>query len=237
MKQNSAFDYVLLGVYINDIWVGGTLEDALRVSERLQEMGLSKSEGNTRDYVRNNVGMDDGQDISQALLGFVHDELKEQENATINASVKDVHLSSEKLIETMSPGVWAWLPSLVQDGFIDAEKCFQNGLFDGMAFYLGRSVEMMVKHFHEQITGESSASLSWSEIENRIENMARQGRPELFASLDAVSDIRIYDRNPITHGGKILDRYDAVSLWHSSVKAISRMARVLLERFPLPKQE
>ena len=220
MTENTPFDFVWLGLLIGTYDMGTGGMDMLR--NQLDDMGLAATKAKLLD-TEDNFESDD-------IAGWVAEELREKAINSSYSSGIDLHNSTD-LINSMRPAVWANIPQKAQNDFVEADKSIRNSQWDAGALQLVRGVETMMKHFYERLLPTADKNLKWIDMEDALFKL---GDRDLLSTLFFVKGFRKDYHNPTAHGDKEYDAYEVIGLWHMSMQAVSRMARILERRSLLP---
>jgi hypothetical protein len=225
MPDNSPYDYVWLGLLIGHYDDCISTDGLRQLLDWLDDLGLP----DTKTKITNERLLDTSIE-SIDIARWLDEELRMRRSSQSTHPPIGIH-DATNLISSMRQGVYSQMPPGARDGFVQAEKCILDGQFNAAALLLGRCVEAMMKQFYGRVIPSPVTNATWQQMEAALYELRDR---ELFPALSSSKDIRLNHRNPSIHDDKTYDEYEINEYWHMSVQTVSRMARVLEKRSPLP---
>ena len=160
MNKNTPFDFVWLGLLVGQ-YESMSANDLLR--DQLLDMGLTR----TRDRLPEGDMYYSANLESLDISNWIAEELEDKGFSATYAGGVDVYNSND-LINSLRPGVWAYVPQSAQREIIGAETSIRSGNLSGAAKQLVCGVETMMKHFYHSLIPTGGKKSSWSDMEKDL---------------------------------------------------------------------
>src|SRR5882724_4136177 len=115
MTENTPFDFVWLGLFIGVYDFGDSGMNMLL--DQLEEMELTVTRTRLLNKESDQVNYE-----SEVIAGWVAEEIREKAINFPNSPGIDIGRYSTELINSLRPAVWANMPQIAQNDFLEAEK-------------------------------------------------------------------------------------------------------------------